>query len=195
MPIPCIPSSNRQKKSATDERLAQFESAAAEYRALKVKPPVSEEQRKLIVQANAMSQQKEYGEALSLYLKAVELDPVSYPAAYFNMALLSAQLQRYKPAITYMKQYLLLEPEAKDARSAQDKIYEWEIMMQKKANENTGIRFITRMHPPCERRESTMSSVRKILGISLCIFMMAVSLGCAAMNPETNPGSRMYSLR
>lgn len=30
-----------------------------------------------------------------------------------------------------MKQYLLLEPEAKDARSAQDKIYEWELMIQK----------------------------------------------------------------
>jgi hypothetical protein len=28
-----------------------------------------------------------------------------------------------------MKQYLTLEPDAKDARSAQDKIYEWELMM------------------------------------------------------------------
>lgn len=120
-----------QKKSET-EQAGDFESIAAQYRALKVKPPVSEEQRKFIVQANAMGQQKEYAEALGLYLKAVELDRVSYPAAYFNMALLAAQLGRYKPAITYMKQYLLLEPEAKDARSAHDKIYEWEFMLQRK---------------------------------------------------------------
>jgi hypothetical protein len=30
-----------------------------------------------------------------------------------------------------MKHYLLLEPQAKDARSAQDKIYEWELMLGK----------------------------------------------------------------
>ena len=67
----------------------------------------------------------------NLYLKAVELDPVSYPAAYLNLALLYAQQQRYNKAIAYMKQYLMLVPEAPDTRSAQDKIYEWEFMMQK----------------------------------------------------------------
>ncbi len=30
-----------------------------------------------------------------------------------------------------MNQYFLLEPDAKDARSARDKIYEWEVMIQK----------------------------------------------------------------
>ena len=125
--ISCVIQQNLNKYQ--DERLALFESKAAQYRALKVKPPVSEEQRKFIVQANAMSQQKEYGRAIDFYLKAIELDPVSYPAAYFNLALLSAQMHRFKSAIAYMKQYLLLEPEAKDARSAQDKIYEWELMI------------------------------------------------------------------
>ena len=48
------------------------------------------------------------------------------------MALLSAQMQRFKPAIAYMKQYLLLAPDAKDARGGQDKIYEWELMAPKK---------------------------------------------------------------
>jgi tetratricopeptide (TPR) repeat protein len=115
---------------ADKERLARFESAAAQYRSLKVKPPVSEEQRKLIVQANAMGQRKEYARAIDLYLKAVDMDPISYPAAYFNLALLSAQLNWFKSAISYMKQYLLLDPEAKDARGAQDKIYEWEYMLR-----------------------------------------------------------------
>jgi len=111
---------------------ALFESKAAEYRALTVKPPVSEEQRRYIVQANASSQRKAYREALELYLKAVELDPVSYPGAYFNMALLSAQMKWFNSAISYMKQYLMLVPDAKDARSAQDKIYEWEFLIKKK---------------------------------------------------------------
>jgi len=114
-----------------EERQARFEARVAEYRAMAVKPEVSEEQRKYIVQANALSQRKEYSEAIDLYQKAVDLDPVSYPAAYFNMALLSGQLRRYKSAITYMKQYLMLVPNAKDARSAQDKIYEWELLMSR----------------------------------------------------------------
>jgi len=118
-------------KKQHDERRVLFESKAAQYRALAIKPPVSEEQRRLIVQANALNQRKDYNGAIDLYLKAVDLDPVSYPGAYFNLALLSAQLQRFNMAIAYMKQYLLLLPEAPDARSAQDKIYEWEFLMQR----------------------------------------------------------------
>nr|MDA8163613.1 hypothetical protein [Desulfobacteraceae bacterium] len=113
------------------EQLSLFEARAAQYRALKVKPTVSEEQRKFLVQANAFSEQKEYARAVSLYQKAITVDPVAYPSAYFNMALLSAQEHRFLSAIGYMKRYLLLVPDAKDARSAQDKIYEWEAMSGK----------------------------------------------------------------
>lgn len=54
-----------------NQRLAHFEQTAARYRALKNKPPVSEAQRRLIVQANALSQQKQYAAAIEQYLKAV----------------------------------------------------------------------------------------------------------------------------
>jgi tetratricopeptide (TPR) repeat protein len=110
--------------------LALFEPLALQYRALTVKPAVSEAQRRYIVQANSFNQQKTYYKAIELYSKAVELDPTAYPAAYSNLALLSAQIGKYNTAIYQMKKYLLLEPESADARSAQDKIYEWEIMMQ-----------------------------------------------------------------
>ncbi len=83
------------------------------------------------MQANALNQEKEYKRAIELYQKAIEVDPVSYPSAYFNTALLYAQMKRFHMAIFNMKKYLLLLPEATDARSAQDKIYEWEIKVQK----------------------------------------------------------------
>lgn len=114
-----------QKKR--DERLALFQAKAAQYRGMKVKPPVSEEQRRYIVQANALNAQKDYAGAIDLYSKVIDVDPVSFPPAYFNLALLCAQMQRFQPAIAYMKQYLLLVPDANDARAAQDKIYEWEL--------------------------------------------------------------------
>jgi len=109
-----------------DSQLALFKPIAAQYRALKAKPPVSEELRKFIVQANMFNQNKSYDKAIELYNKVIELDPTAYPAAYSNMALLSAQVNKYNVAIYNMKKYLLLEPEAPDARNGQDKIYEWE---------------------------------------------------------------------
>lgn len=127
-----IQNEERKADAERNGQLARFEPVAAQYRALKVKPPMSEEQRKYIVQANALNDRKEYSKAIDLYLKVVAADPVSYPEAYFNLALLSARMQRFKPAIAYMKQYLLLVPEAKDARNGQDKIYEWELMTPQK---------------------------------------------------------------
>jgi tetratricopeptide (TPR) repeat protein len=109
-----------------DSLTALFKPLAAEYRALKVKPPVSEAQRRYIVQANSFNQEKVFDKAIEMYIKAIETDQTSYPAAYSNLALLSAQVKKFDAAIFYMKKYLLLVPEAEDARAAQDKIYEWE---------------------------------------------------------------------
>lgn len=119
-------------KEQQEKEYAAFLEQAARYNSLQVKPPISEEQRKFIVQANAFNERKEYAKAISLYRKAIEVDPVAYPEAYFNLALLSAQMQRFQPAIRYMKQYLQLESDAKDARGGQDKIYEWEAMADDK---------------------------------------------------------------
>ena len=109
-----------------NRELALFQPIAARYHELKIKPPVSEEQRKYIVQANSMTKQRQYGQAQAKFLKVIEVDPTSYPAAYSNMALLAAQENQTRTAIFRMKQYLMLVPDAGDARSAQDKIYEWE---------------------------------------------------------------------
>jgi tetratricopeptide (TPR) repeat protein len=104
----------------------QFSISAKEYRAMPEKPSVTEEQRKFIVQANMFNEGKNYSKAIELYKKVIEISAVSYPAAYYNLALLEAQISRYKDAIFNMKKYLLLVPDAPDVRAAQDKIYEWE---------------------------------------------------------------------
>ena len=106
-----------------------FSILAAKYREMEVKPTVAEEQRKYIVQANLLNQKKEYEKAIDLYNKVIDVDPAAYPAAYYNLALLLAQTQRFSKAIYNMKKYLMLVPEAEDARAAQDKIYEWEAEM------------------------------------------------------------------
>lgn len=111
-------------------KLKKFESIAANYRNSKTKPTVSEEQRKLIVQANAMNQQKLYSNAIELYVKAMETHPTAYPVGYYNIALLNAQIGYFENAIFEMKKYIMLLPDAPDARSAQDKIYEWELMVK-----------------------------------------------------------------
>ena len=118
-------------KQRCDSLITLFKPIVEQYRELKVKPIVSEEQRKYIVQANSFNEQKLYGKAIELNEKAIEVDQTSYPPAYTNLALLSAQVKDFQKAIYYMTKYLMLVPEAEDARSCQDKIYVWEAMMQK----------------------------------------------------------------
>lgn len=110
-----------------NEREAQFRAKLVRYQSGD-RPPVTEEQRRLVVQANLLTQRKAYLQALDLYLQALRIDPVAYPDAYFNSALLAAEMERYPMAIGFMKKYLLLLPNGKDARSGQDKIYEWELL-------------------------------------------------------------------
>lgn len=116
------------RKAQQDDLLKSFQPLVEQYRAMQTKPQVTEEQRKFIVQANIMTQKKDYTKAIEFYAKALEVNPFSFPAAHYNMALISAQQGRYSAAVTSMKKYLMLLPEAEDARTAQDKIYEWEAL-------------------------------------------------------------------
>jgi hypothetical protein len=57
----------------------------------------------------------------------MEINPVAYPAGYYNLALVASLAQNYPYAIFCMKKYMMLMPNAEDVRDAQDKIYEWEV--------------------------------------------------------------------
>jgi tetratricopeptide (TPR) repeat protein len=95
------------------------------YRKLPMKPGLPEEGRRFSVQAEAAVKDKHYDEAIALYGKLIDVAPWWTPAQ-FNIALLLGEQQRYTDAITWMKGYLSWAPNAPDARQAQDKIYEWE---------------------------------------------------------------------
>jgi tetratricopeptide (TPR) repeat protein len=133
--IPDLKSQNEliqlQNKLLFNSYWGDFDKIVKDFNSLAVKPAVTEEQRKYIVQANAMNAKKDFSTATQLFNKVIATDPTAYPAAYFNLALISAQTGNYLYAIVNMKKYLLLVPEAEDARDAQDKIYEWEVETDK----------------------------------------------------------------
>jgi tetratricopeptide (TPR) repeat protein len=120
-----------QNKYLSIRYWGDFNKIAKDYNSLAVKPAVTEEQRRYIVQANAMSKEKDYSNAIQLYGKVIAIHPTAYPAAYYNLALISALEENFIYAIVNMKKYLLLVPGAEDARAAQDKIYEWEFNLEK----------------------------------------------------------------
>jgi tetratricopeptide (TPR) repeat protein len=114
-----------------DKTLVEFQETVKNNNTLSEKPTITEEQRKYIVQANSKNEKKEYQEALDFYKKVINVNPTSYPSAYYNMALLAAQIKDYRYAIFNMKKYMILVPDAPDARASQDQIYKWEAEIEK----------------------------------------------------------------
>lgn len=110
------------------DSLAVFESSAkaSPYDTSAVQ--ISESQRKLMVQGNLLYKKQEYFAALDKYHEIVEADPLTCPFCYSSIAFIFAAIRNYQQAIVNMKKYLMLYPDAPDARAAQDKIYEWELL-------------------------------------------------------------------
>jgi len=95
------------------------------YPKLKTQPEIHESARKFMVQAIKVTTEKNYSDAIALWYKAVLISPCN-PLAYYDMALLYEILKNNAAAITEMKKYIELSPNASDLRKAQDKIYEWD---------------------------------------------------------------------
>ena len=112
---------------ASDDR--KFDEVVAQYRALGAASAIPEEVRRYKVQAEFMVDQKRYGDAIRLYGEGLKAAPW-WPGGRFNRALLFAEMKRYRDAIMEMNRYLKLEPDAPDARAAQDLVYKWEAAMK-----------------------------------------------------------------
>lgn len=107
-----------------------FAEVAKHYVELAVKPDLPEAARKFQVQAEAAFHRKDFEMADTRYRDALEIAPW-WPEGHFNRALILGETGKYKSAIEEMNKYLLLVPDAPDARAANDKIYEWEDLFQK----------------------------------------------------------------
>lgn len=97
----------------------------AQYHAANPKPVLPEEARRYAIQAADAAKGTRYEDAVAAYEKAFEVAPW-WPEGHYNCALMHGALEQYGQAITEMRKYLLLVPDAPNARAAQDKIYVWE---------------------------------------------------------------------
>lgn len=100
------------------------------YRALTIKPPMPEEARRLIVQAETMALENDSERAIALLSEAIRKAPW-LPTPRYNLAMAHAMNKDYSPAIESMNAYLDLSPEATDARKARDLVYQWEAARDK----------------------------------------------------------------
>jgi tetratricopeptide (TPR) repeat protein len=112
-----------ETENSTDE--AAFQGALRSYRSVASRPALPEEARKFRVQAESAIRDKDFRAAAGLYRQALTVAPW-WPEGHYNRALLLGEVGDYEYAIAEMKRYLVLVPDAPNARAAQDRIYEWE---------------------------------------------------------------------
>jgi TPR repeat protein len=98
---------------------------AAQYRAANPKPLLPEDVRKFRIQAEGAINDKDFNGAADLYAQGLKIAPW-WPQGHFDRAVVLANINRYREAVTEMKCYLILVPDAPDARKVQDEIYDWE---------------------------------------------------------------------
>jgi tetratricopeptide (TPR) repeat protein len=103
----------------------KFADEARRYREMPVKPPLPEETKRYRVMAEDAFNNKEFEKALDYYLKGLAIDPL-WPDGQFNAAIIAGDLHVYDVAVSHMRRYLELRPEAADAKAAKEKLYLWE---------------------------------------------------------------------
>jgi tetratricopeptide (TPR) repeat protein len=104
---------------------AAFPEVARKYRETPVKPELPEEAHKYAVQGDFAIEKKNLPVAIDRYTDALKIAPW-WPEGHLKRGQLLAEIELYDAAIADMKKFLLLAPEAKEAREAQDNIYKWE---------------------------------------------------------------------
>lgn len=106
------------------EAPGHFEAEAKKYREAETKPDLPESAREFKVRAESAVKEKRFLDAVEAFDRALQVAPW-WPQGHFNAALILSELKVYGLAIDEMQRYLLLTPDAENARQAQDKIYDW----------------------------------------------------------------------
>ena len=124
-------SAQGQGNPADAEEQAAFEAVVKTYRSQNPKPALSEDMRRLAVQAETAATDGKYKDAIQLYGQILAGVPW-WPQAHYNLAVLLAEQSDFTEAIQEIRRYLALAPDASDARAAQDMIYQWEYRQKTK---------------------------------------------------------------
>lgn len=123
--------SARGKQTPEEQAVwSDFPQKAAAWRALAVRPPLTDEVRKHRILAEKAISEQDMSGALEHYEAGLAIDPV-WPEGHFNAAMLYAQLSFYNEAIQHMRAYLELLPDAPDGQPARDQIVIWEDELKK----------------------------------------------------------------
>lgn len=111
----------------------RFEQVLASHSASMARP-LPEDANRYRVLAEQAVRDKKFDEAADDYGHLLEHAPW-WPPAYFNRALVLANIGAYDEGVTEMKRYLALAPGASNARAAQDQIYVWQRRAQQQRGE------------------------------------------------------------
>ncbi len=117
--------SHQAANTGNKAALEKFKAQAEQWRALVVKPAMTEEAYKHKVLAEEAYRNKDLVKAWLEYEQALQVFP-TWPEGQFNAALLNAELEHYRGATFRMQEYLMLAPDAPDAQSARDKVIIWQ---------------------------------------------------------------------
>lgn len=102
-----------------------FAQRVAVWRLRTSKPPLSESANRHRVLAEEATRARDYARAIEEFEAALATDPM-WPSGNFNLALLYETAEEWDEAVRYMRRFLLLEPDSREASAARDKIIAWE---------------------------------------------------------------------
>jgi len=145
----------------SDTAADSFQEVVTKYLSADPKPRLPEEAHKFQVQAEFAIQQKRFDLAAQLFAQALEIAPW-WPAGHFNRALILGELKQYEGAMLEMKRYLMLTPNAPDARASQEQIYQWELLERTSADEGFSKAMLGRWSFNCSSSEIPMFVGRKM---------------------------------
>jgi len=110
---------------------AAFEDAVQRYGG-RPKPELPESARRFKVQAEVAIRNKDFEDAVRSYGEALKLAPW-WSEGYYNRAIILGELGRHGEAVDEMQRFLRLEPASPLARTAQDRIYQWDYLKNRAA--------------------------------------------------------------
>jgi tetratricopeptide (TPR) repeat protein len=110
---------------AGDAEIAKLRQALVRlYPRLPARPPLPEPARRFFAEGQAFARADDYVGAAESFGKVTTIAPW-FPNGQFNLALVQERAGDYGPAILSMETFLKLAPNSRNARVAQDRLYEW----------------------------------------------------------------------